>query len=271
MNNFYLADSYQFNDSLTQYGDGVFETMLGIGNDIHHWNYHWQRLQISCQRLQIVVPERALLEQQLHTELAEQGNEFSVVKMIISRGAGLRGYRSHAQQPCYVQFSVSPYQFNAALYQGLNIRICQTRLSHQPLLAGMKHINRLEYIMARRETEDTLFDEGLLLNYDNDLIEGLISNVFLIKDNHLFTPDLCGSGVAGTMRAYLLDKLPTWGFSVTIKRLTVTDLQVADEVFLTNATNGIMPIAAIQGISKNFTNTVTHRLCQTVGHPCCEQ
>lgn len=260
-----------FDDSLTQYGDGVFETMLGVGDTIHHWDYHWQRLKNSCQRLQIAVPERGVLEQQLQSELTKQGNEFSVVKMIVSRGAGLRGYRTHVEQPCHLQFSVSPYQFNSTLYQGLTVRICQTRLSHQPLLAGMKHINRLEYVMARREAEDTAFDEGLLLNYDSLLIEGLISNVFLIKDNHIFTPDLSGSGVAGTMRAYLLDFLPTLGYNVGVKPLNLPHVEQADEIFLSNATAGIMPIAHVDNVGKTFDLTIANKIRRQVAHPCSEQ
>lgn len=257
-----------FDDSLTQYGDGVFETMLAVGDAIHHWDYHWRRLHNSCQRLQIDVPERGLLEQQLQAELLEQDNDYSVIKMIVSRGAGLRGYRTHVEQPCYVQFRVSPYQFNPTLYQGLNLRICQTRLSHQPLLAGMKHTNRLEYVMARREPADTAFDEGLLLNYDGDLIEGLISNVFLIKDDEILTPDLSGSGVAGTMRAYLLGFLPTLGYSVGIKTLNLTHVEQADEVFLSNATSGVLPIRTVNGIKRIFKTTIADNIRCQMEHPC---
>lgn len=257
-----------FDDSLTQYGDGVFETMLGVGNAIHHWDYHWQRLDSSCRRLQIAVPERGVLEQQLQSALTEQGNDFSVVKMLVARGAGLRGYRSHVEQACHVQFHVSPYQFNPTLYQGLNVRICQTRLSHQPLLAGMKHCNRLEYVMARREPADTQFDEGLLLDYDSCLIEGLISNVFLIKNHHIYTPTLETAGVAGTMRACLLDTLPDKGYPVTVTALTMNDVAAADTVFLTNATAGVMPVKHIQGIDKTYQLDTAQAIRQEVLHPC---
>ncbi|PID65327.1 MAG: hypothetical protein CR977_01190 [Gammaproteobacteria bacterium] len=173
-----IKNHYCFDDSLVQYGDGVFETMLAVGSGIHHWPYHWARLKNSCERLEMTVPDEAALIQQLHTALARQKNKFSLVKMIVARGQGLRGYRSLPEQPCTVQFSVAPYTFAASMYQGLRVRICQTRLAAQPLLAGMKHCNRLEYLLARREAADTQFDEGLLLDYDSHLIEGLISNVF---------------------------------------------------------------------------------------------
>ncbi|PID65718.1 MAG: aminodeoxychorismate lyase [Gammaproteobacteria bacterium] len=266
-----LITQNQFTDSLTQYGDGVFETMLAVGNDIHHWDYHWQRLEKSCQRLQISVPEYEKLYQQLQITLTEQNNTFSVIKMIIARGDGLRGYRSIENQPCYIQFSISDYHFNPKIYQGLNVRICQTRLSHQPLLAGMKHINRLEYVMARRESEDGQFDEGLLLNYDNLLIEGLTSNVFIIKNQHIFTPILDGSGVCGTMRAYLRDTLPSLGYMIKEKALLLDDIGTADEIFLTNATAGIMPVSRIAGINKTFQQTITNSIRYQVGHPCSQQ
>lgn len=263
-----LTTQNTFDDSLTQYGDGIFETMLAVGSGIHHWDYHWQRLESSCQRLQISVPERGVLEQQLQSALFEANHVFSVVKMIIARGEGLRGYRSHVTQSCSVQFRVSPYQFNPTLYHGVTVRVCQTRLSYQPLLAGMKHSNRLEYVMARREPQDTVFDEGLLLNYDSDLIEGLISNVFIIKDKTITTPDLRGSGVAGTMRAYLLDYLPTLGYNVVTTRVSLDDVATADEVFLSNATAGVMAVRRVQSIAKTFDIAETEQIRKQTEHPC---
>ncbi len=266
-----IVNSNSFDDSLTQYGDGIFETMLAIGDGIHHWDYHWWRLESSCRRLHIGVPERERLYRQLQAELAAQGNQYSVVKMIVSRGAGLRGYRSHAEQPCFVQTSVSSHIPTPTLYRGLHIRVCQTRLSHQPLLAGMKHCNRLEYIMARREADDATFDEGLLLDYDNRVIEGIISNVFIMKKNSIATPTLSGSGVSGTMRAYLKDVVPTWGYSFTERDFGLQEIADADALFLTNATAGVMPVSRVQGIDKQFDTALAERVRQKVEHPCCEQ
>ncbi len=258
----------EFDDSLTQYGDGVFETMLAVGTDIHHWRYHWQRLKNSCQRLEISQPEEDKLYKQLQTELKQHSHQYAVVKILVSRGKGLRGYRSQPQQPCQVQWRIAPYQFSEQNAQGLVVRICHTRLSHQPLLAGMKHINRLEYIMARREAEDAQFDEGLLFNYRDELIEGLISNVFLVKGQQILTPDLTGSGVAGTMRAYLLDSLPNAGYDVKVCTLTAIDILDADELFLTNATNGITPVGKIPALKKNFRMTVGKTIRKQLDHPC---
>ncbi len=263
-----LITGNQFDDSLTQYGDGVFETMLAVGDGIHHWCYHWQRLKNSCQRLQISLPEKQKLYQQIQAELRKQDNEFSVVKMIVSRGKGLRGYRSYPHQPCYVQLGISPYKFNTKFYQGLKVRLCQTRLSYQPLLAGMKHINRLEYVMARREAEDGQFDEGLLFNYNEELVEGLISNVFLVKNQQIITPDLSGSGVIGTMRTCLLNQLPSLGYEVKIGTVKTTDIVSADELFLTNATSGVMPVSEIPILEKNFRMTVGKMIRKKLEHPC---
>lgn len=266
-----LITQNQFDDSLTQYGDGVFETMLAVGTRIHHWRYHWARLNNSCQRLAIVAPEREVLCQQLHTELVAQNNPFSVVKLLVSRGKGLRGYRSVPEQPCFVQFSITPHAFSQKLYQGLNVRVCQTRLAAQPLLAGMKHCNRLEYLLARREPDETLFDEGLLLDYDNQLIEGLISNVFLMKNQKIITPALDKAGVAGTMRAYLLEALPSKGYSMTEKPLSMADVADADAAFWSNATNGIMPIRYVQGMEKQYDISMAQAVQRLMEHPCSAQ
>ncbi|PIE39914.1 MAG: hypothetical protein CSA51_03550 [Gammaproteobacteria bacterium] len=246
--NYYIKNHYCFDDSLVQYGDGVFETMLAVGSGIHHWPYHWTRLKNSCERLEITVPDEAALIQQLHTALAIQNNQFSLVKMIVARGQGLRGYRSLPEQPCTVQFNVAPYTFAASMYQGLRVRICQTRL--------------------RREAADTQFDEGLLLDYDSHLIEGLISNVFLINNQQITTPALKTAGVAGTMRAYLLDSLPNQGYTVNIQALTLTDIASADAVFLTNASGGVMPVKSIQGIAKSFELAPAQTIRHLTEHPC---
>ncbi|MBS9777217.1 MAG: aminodeoxychorismate lyase [Gammaproteobacteria bacterium] len=264
-----IISENNFDDSLTQYGDGVFETMLAVKDDIHHWNYHRQRLSTSCQRLEIAIPNYDDLYVQLREGLAENNYPLSVVKMIVSRGSGLRGYRSHFEQPCFVQFSISAYNPTPTLYDGIRVRVCQTRLASQPLLAGMKHINRLEYLMARREPQDSQFDEGLLLDYDNYLIEGLISNIFMIHNNTISTPTLSKSGVAGTMRAYLLESIPTWGYDLDIREVTLDDVTSADSVFLTNATSGIMPVLHIDGIDKKFDVALVNTIRQKVEHPCC--
>lgn len=265
--NYLTPKSYKFSASLSQYGDGVFETMLGVGDEIHHWHYHWTRLQSSCRRLHFSVPNHDALYTDIQTKLRNAKHDFSVVKMIVSRGEGLRGYRSHPKQPCFVQIDVSPYTFNPKFYNGLHVRVCKTRLSAQPLLAGMKHCNRLEYVMARREANDSTFDEGLLLDYDNHLIEGLISNVFVMNGKQIFTPPIDTAGVAGTMRAHLLEVLPTESYNVSMSTLTVEDIAQSEAVFLTNATNGIMPVKTVQGINKTFTTIAVERIRQLTNHP----
>lgn len=261
-------DFFRFNDSLVQYGDGLFETMLAVDHRIHHWSYHWERLSHSCQRLGISVPERGLLEKHCQTTLSAQQNRYSVVKMIIARGEGLRGYRSLPEQPPQVRLSVSPFQLDRSRYRGLHLRICQTRLASQPLLAGMKHCNRIEYVMARRESMDGHFDEGLLLDYDNHVIEGLISNVFIINGKVIKTPDLHNAGVAGTLRAYLLKKLPQMGYTIILDKLTIDDITRADEVFMTNAVHGVMPVYTVDGVEKFFSMAVAQQIRQQTEHPC---
>lgn len=264
-----LVDSYHGSDSISQYGDGVFETMLAVGHRIHHFDYHWTRLSNSCQRLQIALPDRETLIAQLSTLLHQHQYDYSVIKMVVSRGKGLRGYRSVDEQPCYVQFMLSPYHFDAERYRdGLSVRICQTRLAHHPLLAGMKHLNALTYVMARREPLDRQFDEGLLLDYDEHLIEGLVSNVFLMRKKTVMTPQLDGAGVSGTMRAYLLEKLPQLGYDVQMTKLNISALETADAVFLSNATNGIVPVKAIDAINRSYNISLVDDIRQQVDHPC---
>lgn len=265
-----IVSSYQPDDSIARYGDGIFETMLAVGDGIHNWHYHWQRLHSSCRRLQITPPSHDLLLEQLGDELKKQQHHYAVIKLVVSRGQGLRGYRSLSQQPCYGQISVVPHAFEPERYSdGVALRVCQMRLAEQPLLAGMKHLNRLEYVMARRESDDRYFDEGLLLNAKDQVVEGIISNVFIINARRVLTPSLNLCGVAGSMRACLLATLTDKGYDIGEAALTLADIAAADGVFLTNATHGITPVKQIQGIDKNFSIGVVNSLRREVEHPCC--
>ncbi|MPV86820.1 aminodeoxychorismate lyase [Ostreibacterium oceani] len=270
---FKVIQTYTHNDSLVQYGDGIFETMLVIDGRVHQRDYHWRRLSSGCQRLGMPLLTKADFEaiiQQALTDIPCSDSRYVVIKLILSRGEGMRGYQSIDSQPCYFSYSVSPYAYNSALYQGLNVRICQMKLAQQPVLAGMKHCNRLEYVLARREPADKDYHEGLLFDTTGLLIEGLISNVFLVADRRLLTPDLTQAGVAGTMRAHLLDKCQEKNIDVAVMPIDYQMLARADAVFVTNAVMGVQPVRHIQSIDKVFSVDAVHPFKQMVDHPCAD-
>jgi 4-amino-4-deoxychorismate lyase len=133
--------------------------------------------------------------------------------------------------------------------QGIRLFPCATRLSRQPLLAGLKHLNRLEQVIARSEWQDTEHAEGLMLDQAGRVIEGVFSNLFLVRDGVLITPDLKRCGVAGVMRAELLFQAESLGIPTQITDIPLEQLQWADEVFVCNSVYGVWPVHACAALS----------------------
>jgi 4-amino-4-deoxychorismate lyase len=228
------------------YGDGVFETCRYSRGTIPLWSYHRERLFRSAERLKIPFNE-SLLTQYLDAMLAHLSDANiaqSVVKITLTRGVGGRGYRlpdQIAPTYCIGIFPCAPLQ-TEQYRNGVVVRICDLRLSQAPALAGMKHLNRLEHILARAEWQDE-FAEGLLLDAQGRVVEATVSNLFVVKNNQLYTPDLSVAGVAGIMRKNIIERLaPALGLACQIVDMELDFVRGADEIFLCNSVYGIWPI-----------------------------
>lgn len=234
------------------YGDGVFETCRMINGQIPLWELHRQRLLSSCATLLIPVQIHLVEQylQQLVAQVATDELKDAVVKVIVTRGEGGRGYGlPEVASPtlCIGLFPGRAYPEHYLL-QGVTVRICQQRLGCNSTLAGLKHLNRLEHILARAEWSDEGIAEGLLLDSQDHLIEATVSNIFILKHDELLTPDLAQAGVAGVMRRFILETMAVQlGLKPVIKTLTLNDLYAADEVFLSNSIFGIWPVTQILG------------------------
>lgn len=228
------------------YGDGVFETCRYSQGTIPFWNYHRERLSRSAERLKIPF-NGSLLAQYLDAmlvQLSDANIAQAVVKITLTRGIGGRGYRLPDQvRPTYCVGVFPGSQLQTEQYRnGVNVRICDLRLSQAPVLAGMKHLNRLEHILARAEWQDE-FAEGLLLDVQGKVVEATVSNLFVVKNNQLYTPDLSVAGVAGIMRSIIIEKLaPRLGLSCHTVDMELDFVCAADEIFLCNSVYGIWPI-----------------------------
>ena len=231
------------------YGDGVFETCRYSNGAIPLWSYHHERLVLSAARLQIPLDE-SVLHQYLDSVLRclnDADVTSAVVKITLTRGVGGRGYRLPDQiAPTYCVGVFSGSELRTEQYRkGVNVRICDLRLAQAPALAGMKHLNRLEHILARAEWRDE-FAEGLLLDAQGRVIEATVSNVFAVKNNQLYTPDLSDAGVAGIMRQAILEKLaPALGLVCHVEDMDLSFLHAADEIFLCNSVYGIWPVNSL--------------------------
>jgi len=178
-----------------------------------------------------------------------QHEKRAVLKLILSRGEGGRGYRyPESVQPSRI-FMRHPWpdhpQQNGR--EGVQVRFCNITLARQPALAGLKHLNRLEQVLARNEWQDAQMAEGLMLDENGNVIEGTMSNVFMVQNGILYTPDLSACGVAGIMRDTVLELARNTDMTVRITNITKDQLCEADEIFLTNSLIGIWPVNRLEG------------------------
>ncbi len=244
------ADQISAQDRGLHYGDGLFETIAVKNGALLLWDRHMQRLGLGCSRLSIKPPDPALLRAE--TEQICDGAERAVLKIIITRGAGARGYRaspiSHASPATRIVARYPWPEWPQRFWQeGVRVRICQTPLGINPALAGIKHLNRLEQVLARSEWDDPDIPEGLMLDQAGNVIEATQSNLFVVKEGRLLTPDLSASGVAGIMRACIIESAARLSIPYAVTRLTLADVRSAEEGFLCNSLIGIWPIREIAG------------------------
>lgn len=227
-----------------QYGDGLFETMAYKNGEIQSLDAHMERLFQGCQRLAI-----PLDIMQLKAELAlicAQTAEDSVIKIIVTRGEGGRGYKaSKALIPTRIIARHDMPDYPIENQSGIKVRLCQTRLGLNPALAGLKHLNRLEQVLARNEWDDVDIKEGLMFDINDQLIEGTMSNVFIVKAGQLYTADLDKAGVAGILRQKIIRLSQTLGLEMQIRTLDIKDLINADELFVCNSLIGIWPVTEV--------------------------
>ena len=229
-----------------QYGDGVFETIAYRNGQLEFLEKHLLRLQLGCDLLRINFIDIQLLRDEL-TIVLEDISEASVIKLIITRGQGDRGYFSdNSALPTRI-IMCFPYPEFPDEYskKGIYVRFCEQRLSTNQRLAGIKHLNRLEQVIARNEWDDSDIAEGLMSDHDDNIIEGTMSNLFIVKSGRLYTPDITRAGIAGITRAKVIELATCSGLSVEEKIIDRKELADADEVFICNSIIGIWPVYAI--------------------------
>ncbi|MEW6765531.1 MAG: aminodeoxychorismate lyase [Pseudomonadota bacterium] len=233
-----FLDSLPLSDRGLHYGDGLFETMCVSAGAVRLLEFHLERLALGAERLGLVLPDSAELYRAFEEAAAELGE--GVLKLIVTRGSGGRGYLPpEIVSPSLILLRYPPMGVTA---DEVAARLCDLRLARQPRLAGIKHLNRLEYVLARAEWSDPAIGEGLLLDTEGFLVEGVVSNLFLVRGGRLLTPSLDHCGVDGVMRRHVMARAGTLGVPVEVKALGMEDLLGADEVFLTNSLSGIRAV-----------------------------
>lgn len=236
-------DQIELGDRGLQFGDGLFETLCVRAGQARYWERHMARLRAGCARLGLPPPD----VQRLHFEVGRliRQQPHGVVKILLTRGTGGRGYSppEDVEVNRIVRYLPRP-EIPA---QGLRLARCATTLGRNPRLAGIKHLNRLEQVLASHELADLEVDEGLLADSEGQVIEGTRSNLFLVRDGELVTPDLGQSGVAGVLRSVVFDICAAAGIACRIRPVAWAELEETEELFMTNSLMDIQPVIQWDG------------------------
>ena len=241
------------------YGDGVFTTLRVRDGEAALWSQHAERLTSGCRHLNIALPDAQQLQAEVQRVCAATAR--GVLKIIITRGGGGRGYAPPRDSAPTRIVALYPWpDFPANNWsEGVAVRVNTLRLARNPALAGIKHLNRLEQVLARAEWDDPAIAEGLMLDADNHVIEATAANLFIVRDGDVITPALQECGVAGVMRAQIILLAKSIGLPVMEGTLSLDDVRHADELFLTNSVIGVWPVRELDTISKPL-GPVTRRI-----------
>jgi 4-amino-4-deoxychorismate lyase len=225
-----------------QFGDGLFETIAVTNNRPCLWDYHVQRLQSGCDRLRIAFPDARQLSLEAQQLIDKQ--QQAVLKITVTRGVSERGYKVPAESsPTRI---LSLFHWDGPTTDQLCIAVSRRRLGNNADLAGIKHLNRLEQVLARSECPEDA-QEALMLDQRGYIIEGIMSNVFFQRGAQLFTPSLDRCGVAGIVRQLVLEVAEAEGVAVNIGDFTLDDVLQSDALYLTSSLGGIRCVADVMG------------------------
>lgn len=255
-------NGWPLDDRGPAYGDGLFETVLLRDGEPRLWAEHLARLTRGCRVLGIPLPTLAELER----PLGEAGEGLAVLKLILTRGSGGRGYLPPAEPEPRLRWQLLPFSPAAERWEaGVRVRHCRLRLGLQPALAGLKHLNRLENVLARAEWSDADTAEGLLCDSEGCLVEATGMNLFWRRDGRLETPRLDRCGVAGTLREALLARLPI--HEVDARPETLGSVEA---LWLGNSVQGLWPVIRLDDARgralRHWTITPDHRALQAEAH-----
>jgi 4-amino-4-deoxychorismate lyase len=247
------------------YGDGVFRTVLIWDAQLIDWDQHLEKLSSDCAALDLDVPDLSQLAAEAMQLAAGQAR--AVLKVIVMRQAGGRGYRADARAADRLLLSYPAPKFETRCWEsGVNAFSPVLRLSLQPALAGLKHLNRLEQVLASRDWPENA-DEGILCNQAGYLVSGTRSNLFWVTSGKLHTPLLDESGVSGMMRNKIIMLGKTMQVATSVVKAPLSALQEADEAFVCNSLIGIWPLRRFEGREWQAPGEITQKLAKALQHP----
>ena len=249
-----FKDSISVYDRGLAYGDGFFETMLwdsfveknetNVG--VEFWLRHLRRIKDGCQLMQINLPidEEIIRQRNLILKASLKEKKSGLLKMIVTRGVGGRGYKFERNMiPTIIFLSLPKPKVKKEYFKpGVVVKICKTQLSKNTNLFGYKHLNRLDSVLARSEWEDNNIFEGVFVDSKKNILEGTMTNIFFVHEKTLITPPIIDSGINGVMRQVIIDKAKFFFDKLVIRKINLRDVEKFDQMFLTNSVLKVIPV-----------------------------
>jgi 4-amino-4-deoxychorismate lyase len=226
----------------TQFGDGLFETCLVENKKLLFWSNHFERMKLGCDRLKISMIDETLWLSDIKKAFSLMKIDNCIVKLVLSRGESLRGY-SYKDNIRPIRITIVSELKKNNQDKGFSLEFCNSGYNSNPKLAGIKHCNRLEQVIARAGIK---VDDGIMLDENENVVSVTQGNIFCIQGNRLITPNLDKCGIEGTRRAVILKIAVDLGFDINIKNLSVAELLRSDEVFISNSIQGVGPVNQIE-------------------------
>lgn len=252
------ATNIAIQDRSYHYGDGCFTTAKVCYGEVCHWQAHWQRISHTCQALMLNVPEKAHLERMIAQSLAEFKDLPELgLKILLSRSPGGRGYAPDPAAPTEVMIQVFDYPkaYPQMQAEGIRMELSNIKLADNPMLAGLKHNNRLEQILVKTDlakqnqsilSQDKHFDDAVVLDIHEHVIEASSANLFWVTDGAVYTPSLERAGVSGIAREQIIQTCLAHNILLKIGDFSFDTLKSSDEIFISNALHAIVPVIALQ-------------------------
>lgn len=240
-----LSNNTCLDERALQFGDGLFETIAVVDHQPCLWKAHMQRLKCGCRQLHLPAPDVAQLRREV--EALCIGTTRGVIKLYWTAGRSVRGYRR--PQPLCPQRMMRLSEWPVRRLEPWHLRLCIHRVGDQPILAGIKHLNRLDQVIARSEWQDDTVDEGVMQGPDDRVVSGTMSNLFLQIGERLVTPSLDRAGIAGVVRQLMIEFASGGKYQVDIRDVTLKDLRQADAVYTSNSLIGVKRVARFDDVS----------------------
>lgn len=225
-----------------QYGDGLFETCVVKDNQILFWEKHLLRLNEGCKKLKIKNIDKSIWLKDIKKALSLTPKKNCVVKLILSRGDSQRGY-GYPDDILPVRVVIVSELKNAKAKKSFSLEYAQSGYHSNPILAGIKHCNRIEQVLARATLTR---DEAIMLDENQNIISVTQGNIYFISGKKLVTPKLDRCGVIGSRRSLILELAKSMELNVKEDNISINEVRNADEVFISNSIIGIQSVSSIE-------------------------